>query len=210
MSTFNYSSAEYAEGFKNRDAKIIGDFHQFCVPVVIRRISRKTRSWQLTPESVEDIIQFTYGDVLRKLDEGKYDETGSFLEYFTSFAYTRAKGGDPLKDPRTFGKKNDLSAQQMEKLNCEEPDFDFPMSPEEEEEIRQSFWGLSFKKSLMKYIMRLNANSRECMLLFYKERLSQKEVANYLGKSSSNIGVTLSRGRQNILKWIEEDGGLPA
>ena len=50
---------------------------------------------------------------------------------------------------------------------------------------------------------------RDIIYLFYYEEYSVKEIAQILGKSETNIKVTLNRARKKLKKALEEKGVTP-
>ena len=58
---------------------------------------------------------------------------------------------------------------------------------------------------IIEVVDKLPRNYRLCIYLYYYEGYSQKEIADFLGKSESVIAAYLSRGRKKLKKMIKEE-----
>lgn len=62
------------------------------------------------------------------------------------------------------------------------------------------------KESLSAAIMKLNANDRKLILLYYYQELSMKEIAEIIGKSENAVIQRVSRARGRLKKVLAEAG----
>lgn len=189
-----YSSAEYAEGFLNRQPIILRYFHQYAVPQVVRRIAPQTNSWGMTVSMVNDVITETYLDVFEKLDEEVYQEKGKFLAYFTSIAYNKARKGDLMSSHKniTLCAPADLPTLQK----------DYFVTPETKTTLAQSS-KFSVAKSLP-FFEKLNVRYQQLLRLHFENGLTYQEMEIETGRSENNIKVSFKRIREQLQKWVRQ------
>ena len=138
-------------------------------------------------DSSEDVAQQVYIGAWQNMSELK--NTSSFLPWLRQM--TRYKALNFLRDNKTRQKVDGEEADLILSQFCD-PKLDIDSSIEREQSnvILQSF------------ISQLPSESREIVLLYYREEQSSQQVARLLEQSETNIRKKLSRVRQLLHEQI--------
>jgi len=138
-------------------------------------------------DNSEDVAQQVYIGAWQSISELK--QGNSFLPWLRQM--TRYKALNFLRDNKTGQKINGEEADLILAEFCDpKSDMDHAMHREQSNVILQDF------------ISQLPEESRELVLLYYREEQSSKQVAHLLEQSESNVRKKLSRVRQLLHQQI--------
>lgn len=150
------------------------------------------------PQDAQDMVQDAYIKAFTTLDSLKNEER--FDSWLNCIVANRCKDYLKKKKPDFFPKSdNDNDEDFIESIVGKDPG----LLPEEVTESRET------KKLVMQCIEKLPDDQRICLLMFYYDELTVKEIAQALDVSENTVKSRLNYARKKLRKEseeLEEDG----
>lgn len=146
-------------------------------------------------QDVQDILQDSYVKIFTHLKEYEYRSPGGFAAWTARIATNTALSYLRQKKPMLFSEMEREAEEGGMELDWEDRSMEF--KPEAAFEKKET------AMIVQELLGKLSEEQRICILMFYLQEMSIKEIASEFGCSENTIKSRLNYGRKNIQKQGE-------